>query len=260
MSDARPGQMQIGTVLAQARERAGLDLREVESQTKIRIKYLRALEDEAWDDLPSGAYAKGFLRTYGELLGLDGEAIVDEYRRQVEPDPAGRGYPLAEPQRERRPGLPGSDPRRRWPLIAAAVVLVVAAVLAIVLSGDDDPDERERREGGRQAAAQREREQPRPQGSVELALVVRDAIEVCLIGGRGEALIDGQVLAPGTRESYRRARFELGFPSGFSPDGLRLRLDGNARRLPDVEGPAAFKIVAPARLRPTEPRAAEDCP
>src|ERR687891_2295504 len=77
-------EMRIGEVLKSARTRQGLDIRTVEEQTKIRIKYLRALEAEEWEVLPNPAYATGFLRTYAQLLGLDGEALVDAYRRQVE--------------------------------------------------------------------------------------------------------------------------------------------------------------------------------
>jgi cytoskeleton protein RodZ len=69
---------QIGSVLKETRKRQGIDIRTVEEMTKIRIKYLRALENEEWDTLPGPAYARAFLRTYAELLGLDGEALVDE--------------------------------------------------------------------------------------------------------------------------------------------------------------------------------------
>jgi hypothetical protein len=77
---ARPdegGGMRIGEVLKGARTRQGLDIGTVEERTKIRTKYLRALEAEDWERLPSPAYAKGFLRTYSNLLGLDADAIVD---------------------------------------------------------------------------------------------------------------------------------------------------------------------------------------
>ena len=66
-----PGQMQIGEALAAARARAGIELAEAEERTKIRARYLRALENESWDELPSHAYAKGYLRSYAELLGID---------------------------------------------------------------------------------------------------------------------------------------------------------------------------------------------
>src|SRR5918998_2105745 len=134
------GEMRIGEVLKQARARAGLDIRAVEEQTKIRVKYLRALEDEEWDALPSSAYAKGFLRTYAHLLGLDGEALADAYRRQVE---RGRTDPtfLGDQVLERRRRLSGEPQGPPWAWIAVGlVVLVGGALLAIGLLGDDGDD------------------------------------------------------------------------------------------------------------------------
>jgi cytoskeletal protein RodZ len=69
----------IGTTLRDARARQGLDFPELEELTKIRPKYLRALEDERFDILPAPTYVKGFLRSYAEALGLDGQPFVDEY-------------------------------------------------------------------------------------------------------------------------------------------------------------------------------------
>jgi hypothetical protein len=70
---------EIGSSLREARLRQGLDFPEVEQGTKIRAKYLRALEDEQFDLLPAQTYVKGFLRTYAEYLGLDGQLYVDEF-------------------------------------------------------------------------------------------------------------------------------------------------------------------------------------
>jgi Helix-turn-helix domain len=70
---------EIGNSLRETRLRKELDFPELEQGTKIRAKYLRALEDEAFDTLPSATYVKGFLRTYAEYLGLDGQLYVDEY-------------------------------------------------------------------------------------------------------------------------------------------------------------------------------------
>src|SRR5579863_10703693 len=77
----------IGATLREARERAHLDIMDFETRTKIRAKYLRALEDEEWSLLPGYTYTKGFLRTYADMLGLDGRALVDEFKRQYR-DPA----------------------------------------------------------------------------------------------------------------------------------------------------------------------------
>ena len=70
---------EIGNSLREARVRQALDFPEIEHATKIRGKYLRALEDENFEQLPGQTYVKGFLRTYADYLGLDGQLYVDEY-------------------------------------------------------------------------------------------------------------------------------------------------------------------------------------
>jgi cytoskeletal protein RodZ len=70
---------EIGTSLREARTRQGLDFPELEQATKIRVKYLKALEDEQFEQLPSQTYIKGFLHAYADHLGLDGQVYVDEY-------------------------------------------------------------------------------------------------------------------------------------------------------------------------------------
>src|SRR5512133_3645174 len=70
---------EIGNSLREARLRQHLDFPEIEQATKIRGKYLRALEDEQFEILPAQTYVKGFLRSYAEYLGLDGQLYVDEF-------------------------------------------------------------------------------------------------------------------------------------------------------------------------------------
>jgi len=70
---------EIGNSLREARYRQGLELSDVELATKIRSRYLQALEEESFDALPAQTYVKGFLRTYADYLGLDGQLYVDEY-------------------------------------------------------------------------------------------------------------------------------------------------------------------------------------
>jgi|SRR5579862_950259 len=69
----------LGTSLREARARQSLDLSQAELATKIRAKYLRALEEEQFDSLPAETYVRGFLRAYADFLGLDGQLYVDEY-------------------------------------------------------------------------------------------------------------------------------------------------------------------------------------
>jgi Helix-turn-helix domain len=70
---------ELGNSLREARTRQGLDLPQAELATKIRGKYLRALEEEHFEVLPAETYVKGFLRAYADFLGLDGQLYVDEY-------------------------------------------------------------------------------------------------------------------------------------------------------------------------------------
>src|SRR6201994_340490 len=118
---------EIGTTLREARMRARIDITEVEARTKIRAKYLRAIENEEWDLLPGPVYVKSFLRTYGDFLGVDSRLLVDEYKRRYE-RPADQDLrPITarsrDRERERR--------RRRRPRLGpiGAVVLVLAGVV-----------------------------------------------------------------------------------------------------------------------------------
>lgn len=72
----------LGTSLADARVARGLELRDAERETRIRARYLAALEDEEFDLLPDDAWGLVFLRTYASFLGLDPIGYADEYRRR----------------------------------------------------------------------------------------------------------------------------------------------------------------------------------
>jgi cytoskeletal protein RodZ len=274
---AGPGdsdRMRIGDVLKQARTRQGIEIREVEERTKIRTKYLRALESEDWDVLPSPAYAKGFLRTYAQLLGIDADAVVDEYRRQVEsrlePDsPLRIGEPVLEGRR--RPGEP--PPGRFGPLVLVGLgVLAAIGILLVIglVGGDEDQDEgrpkqaREKEEEGRGKRDQKEEKEKPPQpeqdpGPVALGLDVNSSVQVCLLGEGEKVLIASQVLSAGTEERFEQDRFLLRFPSGYDVGQFELILDGKPVRLPEVSGPAAYEITPGARPRPLDPPG-ESCP
>src|SRR5882672_11927993 len=75
---------EIGATLREARMRLRIDISEIEAQTIIRAKYLRALENEEWNLLPGNTYVKSFLRTYAEALGLDAKLLVEEYKLRHE--------------------------------------------------------------------------------------------------------------------------------------------------------------------------------
>jgi len=264
MSGERPGEMRIGERLEAARIRASLDLATVEERTKIRRRYLRALEDEDWEALPSSAYAKGFLRSYAELLGLDSEAIVDEYRRQVEAGAEPSMHPVGDRVLEGRRRAPARAERRRpWAWVGAAfavVVLGAALVAALVAGGDDDAPAPDRGDGERGVKAGGGAPRAGAGGeTVKLAFRVLSPVQVCLVGGGGEPLIDGQLLGTGDRERFERESFDLRFPSGFDPDAIVLRVAGEHRPLPRTRGPAAFELTPPHHLVAVG-RPGTDCP
>jgi len=74
---------EIGPSLKEARTRRGLSPADVHKAIRIRERYLTALEEERWELLPGDAYTKGFLRTYAEFLGLNGQLYIDEYNGRI---------------------------------------------------------------------------------------------------------------------------------------------------------------------------------
>jgi Helix-turn-helix domain len=261
--------MRIGEVLKRARTRQRLDIRTVEERTKIRTRYLRALEAEEWDVLPSPAYAKGFLRTYAQLLGLDADALGDAFRQQVESrlDP-GDVLGLSEPVLEgrRRPGERNRRGLGPGALAAAGVALAIGILLVVGLIGGDDepgaPDRRAERRQDDRRGDRGDRDGERSQrggdakGSEEpgvLHLTVTSAVPVCLVSGSGEVLIAGQVLSPGTEERFTRDHFELRFPGGYERSQFGLTLDGRRVRLPRSAPAAAFEIEPGSPPRQLDP-------
>src|ERR687893_88794 len=93
---------EIGATLREARMRQRIDITDMEVRTKIRAKYLRALENEEWDLLPGPTYVRSFLRTYADALGLDSRLLVEEFKLRHDPLEAGELHPMRRPgQRER---------------------------------------------------------------------------------------------------------------------------------------------------------------
>jgi cytoskeletal protein RodZ len=117
---------EIGNSLREARARRQIPLGQAEQATKIRGKYLRALEEERFDLLPSDTYVKGFLRTYADYLGLDGQLYVDEYNsRFVIDDEWGR--------RRRSRSAAGREAEHRVQTNVVLIALGAIAVLTVVV-------------------------------------------------------------------------------------------------------------------------------
>ena len=104
---------EIGNTLREARLRRGLDILDCEAETKIRAKYLRAMEEEQFDLMPSPPTVRGFLKSYAEFLDLDGQLVLDEYESRFGDYEARYEPPDRTPPRRRRRGTRGQQPPRR---------------------------------------------------------------------------------------------------------------------------------------------------
>ncbi len=181
--------------------RARIDINEVETRTKIRAKYLRAIENEEWDLLPGPVYAKSFLRTYGDFLGLDSRMLVDEFRRRYERPSDHDLRPLATLGRERERSARGPllPP---WAVIGV-VLIVVVVVLYVIGSGNSSHKPQPpagvhvNKPQHHKANHKPAKQLPATPTKAKLQLVPTGPIYVCLVSGAGTKLINEQTFSPG---------------------------------------------------------------
>ena len=129
------GEAKIGEVLEKARKERGLTLEDVEHATKIRKRYLVGLEREDYRVLPDTVYARGFLKTYANYLGLDGEELSREFKDRRKPRRE-RGISYGAPKQSEfdRPLInPGGldTPRRRRTVSRGTISTLLVAVLML---------------------------------------------------------------------------------------------------------------------------------
>jgi hypothetical protein len=234
---------EIGSSLREARVRQQLELSDVERATRIRPRYLNALEEEQFDALPGPAYAKGFLRTYAHYLGLDGDRFVDEYSRRhaTEEEPA-----ATPPVRIRRRRSVRDRRLLALPVAAALVGLVVWQLIPL---------------GGNRAATPSAPAPPAPTTApitrpLERALSVA---RLALVAARGPCWLSvhvgsatGGLVYEQTLEQGRSARFvskRLWIRIG-APWNLDATLNGKPVRLPPSTGNV---MVTPTRLAAAPP-------
>lgn len=219
-------------MLRDARMRQGLDISDVEARTKIRAKYLRALENEEWGMLPGSTFVKSFLRTYAEELGLDPHLLVEEYRAHHEEPDELELQPFATPPRQPR------EPRRYSPgppppgvVLGLVVVGVLAFLIVLGLSGEDD-------DGGDRASTPTEtaerpptrtQEEPPAPRRVVLRVVPDAETYVCLDRGEGTAVFFEGIISDPETFRGRRLRLNLGRRA--------VRVTANGERVPIEPGP-----------------------
>jgi hypothetical protein len=201
----------IGETLREARMRQRLDIADVEMRTKIRAKYLRALENEEFGMLPGPTFVKTFLRTYAEMLGLDPHVLVEEYRSNYEGEDELELQPLGPP------GVAGRD-RHRGPRVSPgalallALVGVVAVLVAIGLASDEDgsADKAARTETTPERTTTQPKKKPAPPKRVALRVVPATPTWLCVDRGAGTAVIFENTIDSPQRFRGKRLRINLG--------------------------------------------------
>jgi transcriptional regulator with XRE-family HTH domain len=263
----------IGATLREARMRQRIDISEVESETKIRAKYLRALENEEWDLLPGPTYVKSFLRTYAEALGLDGKLLIEEYKLRherlsdVEMQPI-RPPGAREPRRRRRAGS-----GRGWAVLAVVAALIVSLYFLGNSGGDNGGDDaasttpstptqttKKRTSTNRTSTtsskSRRKRRRQQAARLVRLRLVPTGPVYVCLKRAGGETVVNGRILQAGSRQpTYRSRRFRL----LLGNSEVRLRVNGKMRAVTPSGGVLGYEITPPGRVRPLPPASRPAC-
>jgi cytoskeleton protein RodZ len=239
---------EIGETLREARMRRRIDMTEVEAATKIRAKYLRALENEEWDLLPGPTFVKTFLRTYAEYLELDGRMLVEEYRQRYE-------RPSTQDLTPFGPGMGGQRRRRRQrrPIGPIIVVLFGIALLLGALyvlgSWGDDPPEKEvpnavatitpttTPTATSKKKASRKKKAPPPR--VTLRLTATEPVFVCLVDATGRKVVDGVSLETGeSTKTFRSQRFRANFGNG----GIRMTVGSKRYTAQDTGRPIGYEF------------------
>jgi cytoskeleton protein RodZ len=244
---------EVGAVLREARNRRKVDLSEVEATTRIRVRYLRAIENEEWDVLPGEVYARGFIRTYAAYLGLDGERLAEDHRRSVEAAAGARGPSLdptpvaVSPPKgpsELRQRLPGAG----WLVGAAVILLAIAAIVAIPDGGGESgpavqqPPRSSGNGGNSQAAIPPKRATA---NVVSVSLAASAEVWVCMLDGKGEELVDGQILEAGAEEGpFRSGSFIVSLGNGE----VSMLIDGKEAEIPATSSPIGYSIDASGTL------------
>jgi cytoskeleton protein RodZ len=243
----------IGATLREARNRRKVDLSEVESAIKIRIRYLQAMENEEWDALPGGAYTRGFIRTYASYLGLDGDRLADDYRRSTDPPGGERAPKRVEPVPM---GAPGGPRISGWVLIAAVCAGLIALLVVIGLVGGSGGSSNPAPSEKPAPSAKKEKRQGKGQGTVRTAqpgvamrLAATAEVWVCLLDAKEKPLVDGQILEPGAEAGpFRSAGYTVALGNG----SVTMFVDGRQANVPASSSPVGYQVDSSGKLSTLE--------
>ncbi len=258
----------IGSTLREARMRERIDISEVEAQTKIRAKYLRAIENEEWDLLPGPIYAKSFLRTYSDYLGLDSRMLLDEFKRRYEHPSEHEIRPMARGAARDRPRDRDRDRRPRrvrapsWAPIGLVVIVILALLYGVgsLLGSNTSTPTTAHKPGShprRHHVVPAKPTAPSAPTSVSLKLIPTGTVYVCLVNEHGTKLINEQTFNPGETiptETAHKLLLTLGNAS--------VQMKVNGKTVPVTASAAAIRleITPPHSVHPIPNSLTPTCP
>jgi hypothetical protein len=237
--------------------RARIDVSEIEAKTKIRAKYLRALENEEWDLLPGPTFVRTFLRTYAQALDLDAKALVEQYRLRYEaPIEVDHQPVVSATQRSRsRPSRRAPSPSRGY-LVAMGIVGVLIVLLVVgLLSGKNGGSKTPNATNTRASTTHGHGAVTTPPtpttasntaagARVALSLQPSAPVYVCLIGDGGQKRIPGLIIQPPyTPVTYHATRFEI----TLGNSSVTMYIDGKAMTVPPSSKPIGYSITSSGR-------------
>jgi cytoskeleton protein RodZ len=243
----------VGSTLREARRKRGIDLTEVEAATKIRARFLRAIESEDWDALPGEAYARSFVRTYGDYLGLNGEALAERQRQDTGSWRPAERLPRVEPTPVRQAEVDrGRGPLRSLAVLATVCAALLVALILVLGEKEENPLPQHgagpaaQKEGGTTSKKTSQSEKPSKSPGLAVQLATNAEVWVCLVDAKGKELVDGLVLEPGAVEGpYRSGSFTVSLGNGE----VTMTVDGQQASIPQTPNPIGYAIGESGALR-----------
>jgi cytoskeletal protein RodZ len=253
----------IGSLLRETRIRNKIDITTVEDATKIRAKYLRALENEEWILLPGPTYVKTFLRTYAQFLGLDPHLLVEEYSARFE-EPEELEVAAFTPKRRLPERTRRMGPPTRGIGVALLVLGFLGFLLVLGLTGDEPnggqardstpPKRTSPATASEGPAKQKQTDATAAPKRVRLEVLAARPVWVCVVDDKDRERVGGVVLDAGKHEGPFRSR---SFLVTVGNGGGDLRINGRRRDTPDRAEPLGYRVkpsgvtVLSAESRPT---------
>ncbi len=252
---------EIGSTLRETRMRARIDIGEVEAKTKIRAKYLRAIENEEWDLLPGPVYVKSFLRTYSDYLGLDSRLLIDEYKRRYERPADHDSHPIAAIIRERERDARGPL-MPSWAIIGMVLAVVAVALYFVGTLGRHSSPPKTPTTTAPTASTVHNARHHHPKhrtptitlptrttrpATATLKLVATGRVYVCVVDGAGKKLIPGLTYDVGGEPIPTVSSSKLMITLGNA--SVQMTADGNRYTVKPAPGAIALEVL-PTGVKP----------